>query len=186
LSASETRGDLAASGVFSILHSVKHPKDDHLVGLAINFVNDDVRQFLHEPLAGSHNETANSCDHPLSGRPPLSFAWRTIEISAGLHMRVSDTLLDTVVFLGYPTDAPGKGGIDCIGTGFLLFYDGVPHLVTVRHVAEQFGEDPFLIRVNRFDRSGENIPIDGVRWFFDSDPTTDVAVIPFDLSPDYA
>ena len=72
-------------------------------------------------------------------------------------MRVSDSLLETVVFLGYATDAPGKGGIDCIGTGFLLIYSDVPHLVTVRHVADQFGADPFLIRVNRIDRTGENI-----------------------------
>jgi hypothetical protein len=96
-------------------------------------------------------------------------------------MRVSDSLLETVVFLGYATDAPGKGGIDCIGTGFLLIYDEIPHLVTVRHVADQFGADPFLIRVNRIDRTGENIHIDGARWHFADDPVVDVAVMPFDL-----
>jgi hypothetical protein len=96
-------------------------------------------------------------------------------------MRVSDSLLETVVFLGYATDAPGKGGIDCIGTGFLLIYSDVPHLVTVRHVADQFGADPFLIRVNRIDRTGENIHIDGARWYFADDPAVDVAVMPFDL-----
>ena len=96
-------------------------------------------------------------------------------------MRVSDSLLETVVFLGYATDAPGKGGIDCIGTGFLLIYNDVPHLVTVRHVADQFGADPFLIRVNRIDRTGENIHIDGARWYFADDPAVDVAVMPFDL-----
>jgi hypothetical protein len=101
-------------------------------------------------------------------------------------MRVSDSLLETVVFLGYATDAPGKGGIDCIGTGFLLVYDDVPHLVTVRHVAAQFGADPFLIRVNRFDRTGENIHVDAVRWHFADDPTVDVAVMPFDLRDKYA
>ena len=86
-------------------------------------------------------------------------------------MRVPDSILDTVVFLGYSTDAPGKVGIECIGTGFLLLYDQVPHLVTVRHVAEHIGSDPFLIRVNRFDRTGENIQVDQVEWHFDQDPT---------------
>jgi hypothetical protein len=87
-----------------------------------------------------------------------------------------------VVFLGYATSEPGKGGIDCIGTGFLLLYDSVPHLVTVRHVAEHFGNDPFLIRVNRYDRTGHNIAVDQAKWQYHGDPTVDVAIIPFDLS----
>jgi hypothetical protein len=72
-------------------------------------------------------------------------------------------------------------GLVCIGTGFLLLYDEVPHLVTVRHVAEHFGNDPFLIRVNRYDRKAENIHVDRIRWYFDQDPTVDVAIIPFDV-----
>jgi hypothetical protein len=108
------------------------------------------------------------------------------EISPGVLMRVSDSILDTIVFLGYPSNAPSKGGIDCIGTGFLLVYDYAPYLVTVRHVAEQFGNDPFLIRVNRFDRTGENIHLDRVRWFFDKNPTVDVAILPLDLQSKYA
>jgi hypothetical protein len=96
-------------------------------------------------------------------------------------MRIEDSVRDTVVFLGYPTDDPAKGGIDCIGTGFLLLYDGFPYLVTVRHVAEVLGNDPFMIRVNRYDGGSDNIPVDNVKWYYDSDPTIDIAVIPFDL-----
>jgi hypothetical protein len=81
-------------------------------------------------------------------------------------MRVSDTILNTVVFLGYPSSAPGKGGIECIGTGFLLLYDGAAYLVTARHVAEHFGSDPFLIRANRYDRTGHNIHVDQTQWYF--------------------
>jgi hypothetical protein len=99
-------------------------------------------------------------------------------------MRVSDTILNTVVFLGYPSSAPGKGGIECIGTGFLLLYDGAAYLVTARHVAEHFGSDPFLIRVNRYDRTGHNIHVDQTQWYFDVDPTVDVAITPFDLRGD--
>ena len=115
-------------------------------------------------------------------RPVLAFEAFTKEISPGVRVRVSDSILDTVVFLGYPTSAPGRGGIECIGTGFLLKYDDVPHLVTVRHVAEHFGDDPFLIRANRYDRTGHNIPVDQVKWHYHDDPAIDVAVIPFDLS----
>jgi hypothetical protein len=99
-------------------------------------------------------------------------------------VRVSDTILETVVFLGYATDDPGKGGIECIGTGFLLKYDDVPYLVTVRHVAEYFGSDPFLIRANRYDRTGHNIHVDQVEWHYHNDRNIDVAIIPFDLSLD--
>jgi hypothetical protein len=98
-------------------------------------------------------------------------------------MRVPDSILDTVVFLGHATDVPGKGGIECVGTGFLLNYDDVPHLVTVRHIAEHFENGPFLIRANLYDRkSADNIHIDQVKWHFSSDPEIDVAVIPFGIS----
>lgn len=117
-------------------------------------------------------------------RPILALQASTLEISPGVFVRVSDSILDTVVFLGHATDAPGKGGIECVGTGFLLKYDDVPHLVTVRHVAEHFGNGPLLIRANRIDSTGDNIAVDQVKWHFHDDPTIDVAVIPFDLSID--
>jgi hypothetical protein len=97
-------------------------------------------------------------------------------------VRVPDTILETVVFLGHPTDAPDKGGIECIGTAFLLRYEDAPYLVTVRHVAEHLEDGPFLIRANRFDRTGHNIPVDDIKWHYHDDPEIDVAIIPFDLS----
>jgi len=96
-------------------------------------------------------------------------------------MRIEDSVRDTVVFLGYPSNDPAKGGIDCVGTGFLLLYDGFRYLVTVRHVADFLGEHPFLIRINCYDGNSDNIPVDSVKWYYDSDPTVDIAVIPFDL-----
>jgi hypothetical protein len=48
-------------------------------------------------------------------------------------------------------------------------------------VAEFLGDDPFLIRVNRYDGGSDNIRLDAVKWYYDSDPTIDIAVIPFDL-----
>jgi hypothetical protein len=46
------------------------------------------------------------------------------------------------------------------------------------HVAEYVGSDPFLLRVNRFDGTADNLPIDNATWHFDPDPTIDVAVLP--------
>jgi hypothetical protein len=93
-------------------------------------------------------------------------------------MRIEDSVRQTVVFIGYPSDEPGKGGIDCIGTAFLLNHEGFPYLVTARHVAEYVGSDPFLLRVNRFGGGADNLPIDGAIWHYDSDPTVDAAVLP--------
>jgi hypothetical protein len=93
-------------------------------------------------------------------------------------VRIEDSVRHTVVFIGYPSDESGKGGIDCIGTAFLLRHGGFPYLITARHVAEYVGSDPFLLRVNRFDGSADNLPIDGATWHYDSDPSVDVAVLP--------
>lgn len=94
-------------------------------------------------------------------------------------MRINDDLLSTVVFIGYPSHDPEKGGIDCIGTAFLLRHEGFPYLVTVRHLAEFVGSDPFLLRVNRAG-GAENILVDNANWHYDTDPTVDAAVLPLD------
>jgi hypothetical protein len=96
-------------------------------------------------------------------------------------MRIPDDFRQTVVFIGYASTDPEKGGIDCIGTGFLLRYDDFPYLVTVRHIAEFLGSDPFLVRVNRYDGTSDNIQIDGAKWHYASNPAIDVGVLPFDV-----
>jgi hypothetical protein len=93
-------------------------------------------------------------------------------------VRLEDNILETVVFIGYPTDDPGKGGIDCIGTAFLLRYGDFPYLVTARHVAEFVGNDPFLLRVNRIAGGADNLAIDNATWHYDADSNVDVAVLP--------
>jgi hypothetical protein len=96
----------------------------------------------------------------------------------GFCLRIEDSVRHTVVFIGYPTEEPNKGGIDCIGTAFLLRHEGFPYLITARHVAEYVERDPFLLRVNKFDGSADNLPIDQAHWYYDPDPTVDVAVLP--------
>lgn len=111
-------------------------------------------------------------------RPPLTLGQTQFRVFPGFRVRIEDSVRHTVVFIGYPSNEAGKGGIDCVGTAFLLSYEGFPYLVTARHVAEYVGSDPFLLRVNRFDGSADNLPIDGAAWHYDSDPTVDVAVLP--------
>ena len=99
-------------------------------------------------------------------------------------MRIPDDVLLTVVFIGYHTDDPSRGGIECVGTAFLLEHEGHRYLVTARHIAEFVGGDPFLIRVNRIGGGADNLEIDQATWFYHDDPSVDVAVLPFDLIKD--
>jgi hypothetical protein len=95
----------------------------------------------------------------------------------GPSVRIDDDYRKSVVFFGYPDSTPGRGGILCIGTGFLVWYDGIGYLVTAKHVSHQLGQDPFLIRINRKGGAAENIPVDGMVWLEHPDSTVDVAAV---------
>jgi hypothetical protein len=105
---------------------------------------------------------------------------------AGEHMRIRSDVRKAVAFLGHIV---GDGDrFQAAGTGFFLMHDTVPYLVTARHIAEQFGDDPFYFRVN--DMSGEAAdcyvdPLEAakldVQWFFHDDPNVDVAVMPLGI-----
>jgi hypothetical protein len=96
-----------------------------------------------------------------------------------VSVRIADDMRYSTVFFGYEDDTPGKGGIDCIGTGFFLEYDGGPHFVTAKHLAHEVKSNPFLLRLNRRDGTSDNIPVDNFKWIPHPDPTVDIAVIPF-------
>jgi hypothetical protein len=96
----------------------------------------------------------------------------------GVYMRIGDDIRKCVVFLGYPDTTPGRGGIDCIGTGFLLAYKGLGYLVTAKHLSHDLGRDPFLIRFNKLDGTSENFEADDFEWSDHPDPAVDVSVIP--------
>ena len=97
----------------------------------------------------------------------------------GFYVRVPDYVTRSVVFFGFEDAGPGKGGIDCVGTGFLVAHERFGYLVTAAHVATVLGENPFLVRLNKKDGTSQNLHADGVEWFTHPDPTVDVAVIPF-------
>lgn len=98
-------------------------------------------------------------------------------VGPGLYMRISDDVRKCVVFLGF-ADPAAPGGIFCVGTAFLIAYDRVGYLVTVKHISQALGRDPFLVRVNKRDGTSENLEADGFEWFEHPDSTVDLALIP--------
>jgi hypothetical protein len=103
---------------------------------------------------------------------------------AGIKMLIRDDLRRCVVFIG-TRDSEANGGINCVGTGFLLAYDDCRYLITAQHVAAGLGDDPYVIRLNKADGTADNIDVDpilhNVRWFSDPDsPDVDLAVMPFE------
>jgi hypothetical protein len=96
-------------------------------------------------------------------------------------VRVSDDLRKTVIFFGIADDTPGRGGINCFGTGFFVHYEDTGYLVTAKHLANELHDTPFLLRLNKRDGSSENIHSDGGTWAMHPDPTVDVAAIPFNI-----
>ncbi len=79
--------------------------------------------------------------------------YRDSSVFAGAKVRISDDLRKAVVFLAVQDDTPGLDGIRCIGTAFLIAYDGCKYLVTAKHVATPLEGAPYAIRINRKDRS---------------------------------
>ncbi|MGO8761501.1 MAG: hypothetical protein ACLP2P_16580 [Desulfobaccales bacterium] len=96
-------------------------------------------------------------------------------------MRIEDTVRETVVFLGFEDSSPQSGGIQCVGTAFLVGYKNAGYLITAKHVAQVFGDNPFLIRLNKTDGSSQNIPADEVIWHYHPDDNVDIAAIPFEV-----
>jgi hypothetical protein len=97
-------------------------------------------------------------------------------------MRIADDLRKKVVFFGLP-DASEPSGVTCVGTGFLLAYDGGGYLVTNGHLARPLEQIPFLIRVNKKGGEAVNIHVDGMRWFHHKDPSVDISVAHVWLPP---
>lgn len=108
-------------------------------------------------------------------------------------MRLSKDVRQCVVFLGWDTGDPADP-FKPIGTGFRLEYKANIYIVTAQHVAAEFGDDPFSIRLNTSAFAPGELPesevnrrakglhvdplIDGLRWYTQH-PDVDLAVMPF-------
>lgn len=96
----------------------------------------------------------------------------------GFVVKIDVINLECVVFLGFEDDSPGKGGIHCVGTGFLVTYKDGGYLITAKHVAKELQDAPFLLRLNKTNGTSENYSADEVTWYYHPDSNVDVAAIP--------
>lgn len=103
-------------------------------------------------------------------------------------MQVSDDLRKAVVFIGQQDQ---DGHFKPFGTAFLAQVEQCSHLVTNRHISDQLGNGPFLIRLNRNDGTSHVIHVDSLdlntKWFHHpSDRTVDIAVLFFNRDTEAA
>jgi hypothetical protein len=107
-------------------------------------------------------------------------------------MRLKMDVLKTVFYLG--TKPPGAK-FKPLGTAFLLGHHGAEHmiyLVTAKHVAEAFGDDPVNLRLNGRDGAAHDFFLDLLapetegkfKWFYHPEPRVDLAVMPFPVDLD--
>jgi hypothetical protein len=103
----------------------------------------------------------------------------------GKVVRVQDDLRKTVIFIGVGSTVES---FESRGTAFFLAYDDVQYLVTSRHVAEDMGDDPITLRMNKFDGSARLVGCDPLvhrerfPWLVHSDETADLAIMPLDVN----
>jgi hypothetical protein len=95
------------------------------------------------------------------------------------EMRVDDTILKTVVFLGREV----RGTFIPYGTGFLAYtvldnQRGWQNLITARHVIDSIRSPIVHARLNNHSGEARIIPIPKSDWFFHPDDQVDVAVAP--------
>lgn len=100
---------------------------------------------------------------------------------SGTFVRLGDSYLEAIVYLGWPTD--NETEIQPTGTGFLLRCDNSYYIVTAAHVAADL-DCPFGVRVTvDSGGAGRVVKVEYPKWFFHPDDKVDVAVLPFDPPP---
>jgi hypothetical protein len=103
-------------------------------------------------------------------------------------MKIDADVRKCIVFIGHGGDADNPENFRASATGFFVNYGGCSYIVTARHVAMAFGDDPFQVRVNqkdglsglvRYDPTTDPIDV----WRLHDDPSVDIAAVlfPYDL-----
>ncbi len=108
-------------------------------------------------------------------RPRAAHVWDAWEG----NVRVSDKVLSTIVFIGH---AKHGGSFVPFGTGFLAIAETngrlFQHIVTVRHVIEDYPQKEYCIRVNKLDGRVEHTFAKCEDWVFHPDKNVDLAALP--------
>src|SRR5579883_3432308 len=126
------------------------------------------------PLSTSSAPMIRVSDIP--ARPmPYRLAPRRYVKRGSCLARISEDGRRSTVLLGWP-DPADSAAIDPEGTGFFIGHEGVPYLVTARHVAETVDRGPFAVRINADDGRGMVEEVHGVEWHCHPDPAVDIAV----------
>mgnify|MGYP003345749405 CR=1 FL=1 len=102
-------------------------------------------------------------------------------------MRLHDDLRKCVVYLGDPAPNDETGLSLVRGTGFMVFHGKFAgsYLITAGHVAKEFEDRPFGIRLNDRSSLARVDRIDEAKWWYHPDSTVDVAVMQYE-PPDWA
>lgn len=113
-------------------------------------------------------------------RPRAAHVWDAWE----RDVRVDDKLLSAVVFIGNDRG----GSFTAFGTGFLATAatDGrlFQHIVTARHVIEDYPQDRYCIRINTRGGMVEHTYADKGSWVFHPNPNIDLATCPSHVPPE--
>lgn len=101
-------------------------------------------------------------------------------------MRIDTAVRRCVVFLGH-ADFGNDDSFRAAGTGFLLAHEGTRYLATVQHIAREFDDNPFVVRVNCHDGTSHSVHCDPLedpdcRWFAHPNPNIDLAILPWNFS----
>lgn len=102
---------------------------------------------------------------------------------SGTFVRLSDDVHDTVVYLGFPN--AGTEAFDVRATGFLFRHESKTYIVTAAHVAKNFEDVPFGVRLNNLNGLAQVERLESVIWHLHQDSTVDVAVMEFEI-PDWS
>ena len=103
-------------------------------------------------------------------------------VCAEPEMRITDDVLDSVVYIGGLLDRndPTSENFMIAGTGFLVTHKKEFFIVTAKHVIQDIDDFPCAIRVNTHAGHTKIVPIPATTlWHCHSDRSVDVAVLPW-------
>lgn len=122
----------------------------------------------------------------VEGTEPLGEVFCFEPVCADPEMRITDDVLDSVVYIGglVDRDDPAPDNFIIAGTGFFVTHKKRFFIVTAKHVIQDMGDLSCAIRLNTAQGQAEIVPIPPtILWHCHSDRSVDVAVLPWVPDP---